>query len=73
MLIVDLEAACDEFDRLPATEIEFIEVGAVWATVDGTVVNTFDSLVKPSANAMPILHRLLLRLWVCFRRLSIWD
>lgn len=47
VLIIDLEATCDEGDRLPPDEMEIIEIGAVWANADGHVIDTFQALVRP--------------------------
>lgn len=47
ILVVDLEATCDDGDRLPAADMEIIEIGAVWATPDGTVLDTFQTIVRP--------------------------
>lgn len=47
VLIIDLEATCDEGDRLLAEEMEIIEIGAVWASADGRVIDTFQALVRP--------------------------
>ena len=47
MLIIDLEATCDEGDGLPADQMEIIEIGAVWASADGHILDTFQALVRP--------------------------
>lgn len=47
LLVIDLEATCDEDDGLPASEMEIIEIGAVWASDDGSVLDTFQALVRP--------------------------
>lgn len=47
VLVIDLEATCDEGDGLPASDMEIIEIGAVWATAEGTVLDTFQALVRP--------------------------
>ena len=47
MLVIDLEATCDDAEGLPASDMEIIEIGAVWATVEGTVLDTFRALVRP--------------------------
>ena len=47
ILVIDLEATCDEGDELSAEHMEIIEIGAVWATVEGKVLDTFQSLVRP--------------------------
>ena len=33
VLVIDLEATCDDADGLPASDMEIIEIGAVWASV----------------------------------------
>lgn len=48
ILVIDLEATCDEGDGLPASDMEIIEIGAVWATAEGTVLDTFQELVRPA-------------------------
>lgn len=45
MLVIDLEATCDEADALQAMEI--IEIGAVWATPAGEILDVFQALVRP--------------------------
>ncbi len=47
ILVIDLEATCDEGDGLPAADMEIIEIGAVWATAEGNVINEFQALVRP--------------------------
>ena len=47
VLVIDLEATCDEGDGIPASDMEIIEIGAVWATAEGTVLDTFQALVRP--------------------------
>lgn len=47
ILVIDLEASCDEGDKLPGDEMEMIEVGAVWATLDGRILAEFHALVRP--------------------------
>ncbi|MDC6237022.1 exonuclease domain-containing protein [Ralstonia solanacearum] len=44
-LVVDLEATCDE--NAPDFDMEIIEVGAVWATPAGAILDTFQSFVRP--------------------------
>lgn len=51
ILVIDLEATCDEGDGLPAGEMEIIEIGAVWATADGEVLDSFEALIRP------VVHR----------------
>jgi len=47
ILVIDLEASCDEGDKLPGDEMEMIEVGAVWSTLDGRSLAEFQALVRP--------------------------
>ncbi len=47
MLVIDLEATCDEGDGLPAIDMEIIEIGAVLATAEGSVLDQFQALVRP--------------------------
>lgn len=47
MLVIDLEATCDEGDGLPAMDMEFIEIGAVWSKAEGAVLEMFQALVRP--------------------------
>jgi inhibitor of KinA sporulation pathway (predicted exonuclease) len=41
VLVIDLEATCEDADGLPASDMEIIEIGAVWATAEGNVLDTF--------------------------------
>lgn len=47
ILVIDLEASCDDGDQLSGDEMEMIEVGAVWATLDGRILAEFQALVRP--------------------------
>lgn len=47
ILVIDLEATCDEGDCLQASDMEIIEIGAVWATAEGIVLDEFQALVHP--------------------------
>lgn len=47
VLVIDLEATCDDGDGLPAHDMEIIEIGAAWSTADGSVLDTFQALVRP--------------------------
>ncbi|MCT7328021.1 3'-5' exonuclease [Ralstonia mojiangensis] len=51
ILVVDLEATCDE--NAPDFDMQIIEVGAVWATTTGEILDTFQRFVRPVAN--PVL------------------
>jgi inhibitor of KinA sporulation pathway (predicted exonuclease) len=45
VLVLDLEATCDE--NAPDFDHEIIEVGAVWATPTGAILDTFQRFVRP--------------------------
>jgi len=45
ILVVDLEATCD--DNAPEFDMEIIEVGAVWVAPDGTILDRFQSFARP--------------------------
>jgi inhibitor of KinA sporulation pathway (predicted exonuclease) len=47
ILVVDLEATCADDGGVPPEAMEIIEIGAVWATADGTVLERFQSFVRP--------------------------
>ena len=47
VLVIDLEATCDDADGLSVSDMEIIEIGAVWATAEGSVLDTFQALVRP--------------------------
>ena len=51
ILVVDLEATCAESD--PDFDMETIEIGACWIGVNGSVLDRFQSFVRPIAN--PVL------------------
>ncbi|MCD9228638.1 exonuclease domain-containing protein [Ralstonia pseudosolanacearum] len=48
ILVVDLEATCD--DNAPGFDMETVEVGAVWVAADGTVLDRFQAFVHPVVN-----------------------
>nr|WP_311527973.1 3'-5' exonuclease [uncultured Ralstonia sp.] len=48
ILVVDLEATCDE--DAPDFDHEIIEVGAVWVAADGTVLDRFQAFARPAVN-----------------------
>lgn len=48
ILVVDLEATCSDTD--PDFDMETIEIGACWVGVDGSVIDRFQSFVRPIAN-----------------------
>jgi inhibitor of KinA sporulation pathway (predicted exonuclease) len=47
ILVIDFEATCSEGREIPQHTMEIIEIGAVWATWEGEVVDTFQALVRP--------------------------
>lgn len=47
ILVVDLEATCCDRGTIPVTEMEIIEVGAVVARSDGSVLASFERRVRP--------------------------
>lgn len=51
LLVVDLECTCSEDGAtdgaIPPEAMEIIEVGAVWCTPEGEVLDTFSRLVRP--------------------------
>jgi inhibitor of KinA sporulation pathway (predicted exonuclease) len=47
ILVVDLEATCANDASLAPEAMEIIEIGAVWAKPDGTVLNHFQAFVRP--------------------------
>ncbi|PAK14892.1 3'-5' exonuclease [Burkholderia ubonensis] len=48
ILVVDLEATCDE--NSPSFDMETIEIGAAWIAADGIVLDRFQSFVRPIVN-----------------------
>jgi len=52
ILVIDLEATCDEGDALPPADMEIIEIGAVWATPDGGLRERFQTFVQPVLNPL---------------------
>ncbi|MGD7191376.1 exonuclease domain-containing protein [Ralstonia pseudosolanacearum] len=48
ILVVDLEATCDE--NAPSFDMETIEVGSVWVAADGSVLDRFQAFVRPVVN-----------------------
>jgi inhibitor of KinA sporulation pathway (predicted exonuclease) len=49
LLVVDVEATCDDDNRLPKTEMEIIEIGAVMTTsADFRPVGEFAAFVRPT-------------------------
>jgi inhibitor of KinA sporulation pathway (predicted exonuclease) len=47
MLVIDLEATCDDGDGFQPDYMEIIEIGAACATEEGIVLDTFQVLVRP--------------------------
>jgi inhibitor of KinA sporulation pathway (predicted exonuclease) len=47
ILVIDLETTCADDGSIPPGEMEIIEIGAVWATLDGMVQERFQSFVQP--------------------------
>ena len=50
ILVVDLEATCCELGSIHPEQMEIIEVGAAWCTAEGSVLETFQSYVRPIKN-----------------------
>ncbi|MFL9610942.1 exonuclease domain-containing protein [Methylobacillus sp. Pita2] len=47
VLVIDLEATCCDQGTIPPEQMEIIEVGAVWATVEGEILDKQQWFVKP--------------------------
>lgn len=47
ILVIDLEATCADDGSLPPEAMEIIEIGAVWATAEGALLDRFQILVRP--------------------------
>lgn len=47
ILILDLEATCADDGSIAPEEMEIIEVGAVWVSADGHVLDTLQCFVRP--------------------------
>lgn len=47
ILVIDLEATCASDGSITPDQMEIIEVGAVWATCAGEVIDTFQRFVRP--------------------------
>jgi inhibitor of KinA sporulation pathway (predicted exonuclease) len=52
ILVVDLEATCCDRGSIPDEEMEIIEIGACWAYLDGTVIDRFERLVRPTLHPL---------------------
>jgi inhibitor of KinA sporulation pathway (predicted exonuclease) len=49
LIVVDVEATCDDGGRIPPHEMEIIEIGAVKVRIsDGEMLGSFHSLVRPT-------------------------
>lgn len=48
ILVIDLEATCADDGSISTEHMEIIEVGAVWATLSGKVIDQFQSFVRPA-------------------------
>lgn len=46
-LVIDLEATCADDGSVPPEAMEIIEIGAVWATHEGRVLDRFQVFVRP--------------------------
>jgi len=47
ILVIDLEATCCDQGTIPPEQMEVIELGAVWATPTGEVIDTLQRFVQP--------------------------
>lgn len=47
ILVIDLEATCADDGSVPPEVMEIIEIGAVWATAEGAVLDRFQIFVRP--------------------------
>jgi inhibitor of KinA sporulation pathway (predicted exonuclease) len=47
ILVLDLEATCCDRGTISTPDMEIIEIGAVWATISGHVIDTFQTFVRP--------------------------
>lgn len=47
ILIIDVEATCDDRQKIAVDEMEIIEIGAVWVQPDGSILDCFESFVRP--------------------------
>jgi inhibitor of KinA sporulation pathway (predicted exonuclease) len=53
ILVIDLEATCCDRGTIQPEQMEVIELGAVWATTRGEVIDTLQRFVRPTVR--PIL------------------
>ena len=47
VLVIDLECTCADDGSITSEDSEIIEIGAVWATLEGFILDRFEALVKP--------------------------
>ena len=47
ILVIDLEATCDDDPDFSPDHMEIIEIGAVWAATNGEAIAAFQSCVRP--------------------------
>ncbi|UVS96820.1 hypothetical protein [Burkholderia glumae] len=55
ILVVDVEATCAE--NQPDFDMEMIEVAAVWVGADGSILDRFQSFVRPIFNPLSASDR----------------
>jgi inhibitor of KinA sporulation pathway (predicted exonuclease) len=48
ILVIDLEATCSDDGSITPEQMEVIELGAVWATPAGEVIDTLQRFVRPT-------------------------
>ena len=48
ILVIDLEATCCDQGTITPEQMEVIELGAVWATPAGEVIDTLQRFVRPT-------------------------
>lgn len=48
VLVIDLEATCADDGSIPPDVMEVLEVGAVWVTPEGPILDRFHSFVRPT-------------------------
>ena len=60
ILVIDLEATCCDQGTIPPEQMEVIELGAVWATPTGEVIDTLQRFVQPKERPQltPFCHSL---------------
>jgi len=50
ILVVDLEATCSLDNSIMPESMEIIEIGAIWVSSDGALIEQFQSYVRPIEN-----------------------